>query len=153
MSRKVFGFPFDLVKAAVMSRVFSGEDALGGLPAFGSFEHRGGRWWYLMDVAEGQPPLELQIDLDSAAEEAIRSGIPHREFVLLEKNCRRYRLLVAFGSQEEEAKEALDESVVEEYLEFHRIDTREGIKQLVDWFAEYVSGIHSGSRCARPPVP
>lgn len=143
---KIHGFPFDLVRSAVYARILSGEDVLGGFPAFGKYEERGGRWFYLMEVADGEPRLEFEMDLGGDMRDAVRNGFPHREFVLIRKDAGECTLLTAFGVSEEQAEEALSERLVREYLKFHGIDGKKETGALVDWFMRHMEGAFSSGK-------
>lgn len=155
----MYGFPFSLVRAAVISRIFSGEDVLMGMPAFGEFRLRNGRWYYLMEIGAGQPPMEMEVEFGFPAGGAVTAGSCHREFILHDRETGEYRLLTAFGKSEKEAERALDREVVQAYFERHKIGSVVGVRRLLRWFRTHLaeletggSGIAEDPECCSEPV-
>lgn len=148
MLMETYGYPLDLLKSVVVTRIMSGVEPLGYLPVFGKYVKKDGRWYYCFELMDGET---IENPVDSEIGE-LAEGHAHRECILLNRETDELSLLVSLADNEEEAKKGLDAELVRVYFEKRGIKEKMQVDELVDWFMEYMEkgsfgpiyGIHEG---------
>ena len=146
MDKEMHGYPLDLLKSVVVTRIMSGIESLGYLPVFGRYVKKGGRWCYSFELTNKD---RIESPVGDEFGELAAKGYVHRECLLMDKETNEFCLLASFADTEEKAKEGLDAELVSAYFKRRGIESKEQVDELVDWFMRYmenmpVYGIHEG---------